>query len=152
MAWQELYVSSYNCHTMGTPLFNIVFLCLASHQRVSTWRGRPINLKSRTSTACSRCGWGCLKFFLPSVIPPFLLPLPGRRPSIDYKILSRRGIKLQKNHPTTHRIPAVFLTNESRKHSSHFHIFKRVYLVLDHLFSIFWVTFGTIQLLNWLPY
>ena len=49
-------------------------------------QGHPTNLdykRARAHCACSRCGWGCLDFFLSSIFSRFFLPLSGRGPDID---------------------------------------------------------------------
>ena len=48
--------------------------------------GRPTNLdnsRARAYFACSRCGWGCLEFFLSSITSVFVLPISRRRSDID---------------------------------------------------------------------
>ena len=64
--------------------------------------GRPTNLdhsRAETYCTCSRCGWGCLDFFLSSIISHFFLPLSGRRPDIDLNSVST-GRSAQNKQPT----------------------------------------------------
>ena len=65
--------------------------------------GRPTYLeynRTRAFCTCRRCGRGLLgHFFLSSITSFFFLPLSGRRPDIDWNIVSK-GRYAKNNQPT----------------------------------------------------
>ena len=73
--------------------------------------GHPTNLyysRARAYCACKRWGWGCLDFFLLSVISVFFIPLSGRLPNIDWNTVSKGHLAQTNQHRKINSLIILF--------------------------------------------